>query len=291
MDPAFDAGRPAFAEAKPLRLRAGGRRARVSVLAMGALALATLLAVPARAPASGPASYAADLTAGVAEALDGDTLRLADGREVRLSGIQAPKPPLRSAGRPWPIAEHARRALDELARGQVLAFALAPIPADRHRRLAAQATREDGVWLQQALLARGLARVDTANDDRFAAELLAAERPAREARLGLWALGAYRVLAPHEAIRFLDSFQIVEGRVAGAGVVRGRTELRLVARDGDHAAGLALAYAPGQRRVFAAAGLDPARLSGQTLRVRGWIRSFDGAVIDVTHAAQIEVLK
>ena len=54
-------------------------------------------------------------TGRVVEVVDGDTIRLADGREVRLVGIQAPKLPL---GRPnfptWPMAPEAKAALEEL---------------------------------------------------------------------------------------------------------------------------------------------------------------------------------
>ena len=42
------------------------------------------------------------------EIVDGDTLILADGREVRLVGIQAPKLPLgRKNFRTWPLADEA----------------------------------------------------------------------------------------------------------------------------------------------------------------------------------------
>src|SRR5262245_858154 len=57
---------------------------------------------------SSPEELAPGGEAEVSEIIDGDTLRLDDGREVRLVGTQAPKLPL---GRPnfptWPLAEEA----------------------------------------------------------------------------------------------------------------------------------------------------------------------------------------
>ena len=50
----------------------------------------------------------------VAEAIDGDTLRLDDGRVIRLAGIEAPKRPLSVAAEtPWPLGEAAREALSD----------------------------------------------------------------------------------------------------------------------------------------------------------------------------------
>ena len=63
-------------------------------------------------PAVTPDAAEADTTAGatVAEVVDGDTLILADGTEVRLVGIQAPKLPLGRKGfRAQPLARRPAR--------------------------------------------------------------------------------------------------------------------------------------------------------------------------------------
>src|ERR1051326_3727701 len=55
----------------------------------------------------------------VANVIDGDSLTLADGRTVRMVGIQAPKLP---KGRPnfaeWPLAHEAQAALNDLEIGR-----------------------------------------------------------------------------------------------------------------------------------------------------------------------------
>ena len=58
-------------------------------------------------------------TGSVSSIVDGDTLVLDDGREIRLVGVQAPKLPL---GRPnfkkWPLADESKALLETLATGK-----------------------------------------------------------------------------------------------------------------------------------------------------------------------------
>jgi len=42
--------------------------------------------------------------------------------------------------------------------------------------------------------------------------------------------------------------------------------------------------------LFAEAGRDVAALKGKRVRIRGWLRLYNGPFIDVTHPQQIEVL-
>jgi hypothetical protein len=43
------------------------------------------------------------------------------------------------------------------------------------------------------------------------------------------------------------------------------------------------------RREFAAAGIDPKRLEGHPIRVRGWIEQHSGPVIEAVAPEQIEL--
>src|SRR5260221_11734037 len=94
-----------------------------------------------------------------ARALDGDTLSLEDGRELRLASIQAPKP-LRSDNRALhALADAARAALATLTEQRTLTLQFGSRPIDRHGRLVALVSDADGNSIQGALVARGLARV------------------------------------------------------------------------------------------------------------------------------------
>jgi endonuclease YncB( thermonuclease family) len=228
----------------------------------------------------------------VVEVVDGDTVVLEGGVEVRLVGIQAPKLPL---GRPnfpvWPLAPEAKAALDRLALGKPVSLGYGGARIDRHGRLLAHLDA-DGAWVQGEMLRQGLARVYTFHDNRArAAEMLALEREARAAGRGIWKHPYYRVLdateTPKSFDRLLDSFQMVEGRVVKAAVVKRRGYLNFGA---DWRSDFTVTISAEHLRAFAAAGADVVAYEGKRVRVRGWLKSWNGPMIEATHPEQIEVL-
>lgn len=230
----------------------------------------------------------------VVEVIDGDTLRLDDGRAVRLVGIQAPKLPLGRAGfEAWPLAEAAKAALSELTLGRQVGLGYGGRRIDRHDRALAQVylldrAGEAGLWVQGALLEAGMARVYTFADNRsLIAEMMARERRAREARRGIWADRFYALRAPERLARHVGSFQLVEGRVLEAAKVKGRIYLNF---GEDWKTDFTVTLAPAVRRLFESEGIDPLGYGGRRVRVRGWIKSFNGPMIEVSHPEQIEAI-
>lgn len=225
----------------------------------------------------------------VMEVVDGDTVALADGRELRLVGIQAPKLPLGRKGfTAWPLAEEARQALADLVQGREVTLAYGGAKRDRYGRLLAHLARGDGLWVQCEMLRRGLARVYLFRDNRAAAaELLACERDARAARRGIWAHPFYAVRRPEETADLIGSFQLVEGRVRQAAEVRGKVYLNY---GPDHRTDFTVSIAPRERRAFDKAGVDLLDLEGHRIRVRGWLSRRNGPMIEASHPEQIELL-
>lgn len=227
----------------------------------------------------------------VVEVIDGDTVVLDDGREVRLVGTQAPKLPL---GRPnfptWPLADAAKLALEDLVLGQEVFLGYGGREMDRHGRVLAHLFRaEDDAWVQGAMLADGMARVYTFPDNRsMIPDMLALERAARAAEQGIWALDYYSV-RDAESLDQLeeDTFQLVEGRVVEVAAVRNRTYLNFGV---DYRTDFTIVIDRDDIDAFEEAGFDLESLAGQHVRVRGWIDSYNGPMIAVTHPEQIEVL-
>ena len=210
------------------------------------------------------------------EVVDGATLRLEDGRELRLAGIDPPRPPL---------AETARARLRALAGGVELR--LQHLGEDRHGRILAQ-VRAGDAWLQGELVRLGLARVHTTLDTRIdAPALLRLEAAAREAGEGIWGRPDYQVRTPDSVARHLDSFQIVEGVVADAGRGRGNLFLNF---GPDRKTDFTVRIPAAAAKLFREVGLDPLSLRGERIRVRGWVRRWDGPLIDATHPEQVERL-
>ncbi len=163
----------------------------------------------------------------VKKIVDGDTLILDDGREIRLVGIQAPKLPLGRAGfAEWPLAREAKAALSDLALGRRLTVSHGGRRTDRHGRLLAHLHDRSGRWIQGALITQGMARVYSFADNRaLVEEMLGLETAARAAGRGIWADPFYDVIHQRDALRYLTTFQLIEGRVAKVAVVRGRAYL------------------------------------------------------------------
>ena len=254
---------------------------------LGVLIVLAATSAPAEGPSPAPLEPGASQR--VTEVIDGDTLVLEDGSEVRLVGIQAPKLPL---GRPdfaaQPLAEEAKAALEAMALGRTVALSYGGRRVDRWGRRLAHLHDETGRWIQGELLASGMARVYTFRDNTaLSGAMLAAERAARESGQGIWGDPFFAVRTVAETEDFIDTFQIVEGEVMDAAVVRGRAYLNF---GEDWRDDFTVTVAPKHRRAFEAAGLDLETLAGNVVRVRGWLDSYNGPQIVITHPEQLEIL-
>ena len=217
---------------------------------------------------------------------DGATLMLSDGATLRLTGILPP----RASDGPGAerIASQAKAYLEARALGKEILLFDDLAPRDRYGRRLAHAFIADGQWLQGALVSAGLARVQTFADNHAPADLLLArERAARAARLGLWALPLYQVGSAETIRDATTGFRLVEGRVATVATVRGTTYLNFGA---DWRTDFTVSLDAEARKAFKAARLDPKSLEGRKVRVRGWVIRRNGPMIRVTHPAEIEVL-
>jgi micrococcal nuclease len=255
------------------------------------LACVAATAVPASAYGAVPDSLPDGGSGRIGTVHDGDTIRFKDGTaDIRLVGLQAPKLPQgRRNPTAWPMADESRGALRAMLEGHTLTLRLAATPRDRNGRILAHIVRDDGLWIQETMLREGWARVYTFPDNRlFARELYAAETVARSARRGLWAHPDYAVRKADPAALKSDigTFQIIEGRVADAAKVRGRFYLNF---GEDYRTDFTASIAPEVAKIFTAA-LDPLALEGRMVRVRGYVRDFNGPSIDLTHPEQVEVL-
>lgn len=266
-----------------------------SVVCAGVALLAASLSIPARAcdlppPETGPVE-----TATVAAVIDGETLKLADGRTLKLIGAKAPIAPLGWRGEdPWPFVEEARAALENLASNKAIELRFGGSRTDRHGYVLAQVFAVEGqhrLWLQGELVASGLARVYSLPDNRACTpELLAREDEARGKRLGLWSSSVYRIEDARDLKRLdrlIHSYQLVEGIVLNVGKGSGRVYLNFAS---DWRSDFTISIERKDVATFASAGLDPQTLAGKRVRVRGWLAWRNGPMIEATHPEQIELL-
>ena len=117
--------------------------------------------------------------------IDGNTIDVVTVGRVRLLGIDAPKIG-RGFDRAAPLALEAREQLGSLVLNHWVRLEREGRDVDPRSRGSAYVVREDGLFVNAALVREGLARVSTRLPLTRLAELQRAEREAQSLRRGLW---------------------------------------------------------------------------------------------------------
>jgi endonuclease YncB( thermonuclease family) len=196
----------------------------------------------------------------VQRVVDGDTLRLSDGRSVRMIGLNTPE--LGKKGRSdEPFAVAARKHLEDLVAASDGRVGLVPgkESKDHYGRTLAHVYGANGANLEAQMLAEGLGfQVAVAPNVDLVDCQQAAERSARQAGLGVWrqspVLKADQISA--------SGFALLNGRVSK--VQRNRGGVWIELQDS-----VVLRVAPNLLERFDAASLE--RLRGKQIEARGWV--------------------
>jgi hypothetical protein len=150
----------------------------------------------------------------------------------------------------------------------------------------------DGIerFAQAEMVGSGHARVGAWVGSRTCAtELLAREKNARQARLGLWSDPYYVVREAEKPVDVLADrgrFALVQGKVSSVRTSGATTYVNFGRRWSED---FTVAILKRNERSFVAAGLDPGKLAGRRVRVRGWIEERGGPWIEATRPEQIEL--
>lgn len=225
----------------------------------------------------------------VSAIIDGVTIQLDNKSLVRLSGIWVP---WESVDDPGDTVKKAAVLLKKAVLGRfVRLYQTRKEGAGRDNRLGqhlAQVERDDGLWLQGALLYAGLAVVMTSETNpEAAARMYAIEADARKQKAGLWADPRWGVLTPDQVKPYLNEYRVVEGKVFSTAM---RSNVFYINFSRDWKTDFTISIPTDKRMAFAREGVNLMGLNGKTIRVRGWVRDYNGPMIEVTHPQQIEVL-
>ncbi len=216
------------------------------------------------------------------------TLRLADGRFIRLAEILVPTPV--PAG--FDPSAAAIAYLHQSALGRKAEVKFGGPQRDRYGLYTAHVfiAGEPSLWLQEGLVRSGFATVaPQPSEHACARSLLAAEEAARQGRNGHWGRSYFKVLKASDTrsiASLAGSFQIVEGTTAYASESGGRLFLHFAAANRY---GLTAMIGPAAKKLFA--NKPPSeRWAKLTLRLRGWIDKKKGLSIPVALPEQIEFI-
>lgn len=245
------------------------------------IALAATASIAADPASAAPCAFEAQGEGHVSVVIDARSFHLADGRDVRLAGIQ-------SAFTDKISAAHTQ-ALAAMLAGLDVRLGGEDDTPDRYGRQVAFVWRlPDETLVQRELLAQGEAAADVSNKD-CAAALLAAEAAGREAKRGIWADATVikNTESPGDILAGIGRFMLVEGKVLSVRQAGATTYLnfgRNWTRD------FAVTIPRRALANLAAAGLDPKSLESKRIRVRGFVEARTGPRIEVFRAGQIELL-
>lgn len=228
------------------------------------------------------APAAAAETAHVRHTLDGDSLVLDDGRQVRLIGVNAPE--FGHDGRPeQPLARAAQQRLAALTEGRTVTLVFEQERTDRHGRSLAHVRLADGTHVEEVLLREGLAwMIAISPNVAELARLQAAEDEARRQNRGVWGRPEYRP-APAERLTAKDTgFILLSGTVHALERSAHAYHFRLTARV------TLLVPREHWQRHFAAVYGRPQALVGRGIVARGWLTEHNGGLsLRLTHAVML----
>jgi endonuclease YncB( thermonuclease family) len=247
-----------------------------------AAASCSLMLVVAASPAIAAGCVFAPQGEGrVAAIIDARTLRLQDGQEIRLAGIE-------------PVASEKSNgisALSALVAGQDVTLRGEDDTPDRYgRETSFVFVGASETPVQAQLLAQGAALASAnVTDKDCAAVLVAAEAEARQAKRGTWADPAAikNAESAGDILAGIGRFTVVEGKVLSVRQAGATTYLNFGRNwTRDFAVTISRRMLP----AFETGGFTLKSLENKRIRVRGFVEARTGPRIEALHVGQIEIV-
>lgn len=227
----------------------------------------------------------------VSTVIDSYTMLLKSGRMVRLSGLDFPD---FDSFEPGEMSGRAKDYLKENFEGKnVILYVTNNKNKGRVNRMGHELVHmelaDTGLWAQGALLSEGLARARTSKrNPEMADQMYKLEQIARKEEKGIWGKVGVPVLTTEMITDYeIGSFQIVEGVVYSVANVKNKLYLNFGV---DWRKDFTVSMKSGDRMNFIKEGIDPMALSRKKIRVRGWLREWNGPFMEVDHPQSVELI-
>ncbi|MGY3479363.1 MULTISPECIES: thermonuclease family protein [Bradyrhizobium] len=239
--------------------------------------IVAFLLIAGRTAFATPCQFEAQGEGRVAAIVDARSVRLDDGREIRLAGIE-------------PTAT-TKQALAALLAGRDVTLRDSNDTPDRYGRQGALVfIGESDTPVQAVLLAQGDAMVSAEITDKdCAAALMTSEAEARRQKKGSWAdpSAIKNAESPDDILAGIGRFVVVEGKVLSVRQAGAMTYLNF---GRNWTRGFAVTISKRTLPAFESAGITLKSLESKRIRVRGWVEGSTGPRIDVRLVGQVELL-
>lgn len=146
----------------------------------------------------------------------------------------------------------------------------------------------DNIWLQGSIISNGMAMVrSTPENLEQISTLLTLENVARTNKKGIWAQADKYIFNPDTASSHMNSFTLVEGKIFNVAQNRNSVFLNF---SHDWKNDFTIGVPSSLRRNFSKERINLMSLKNTFVRVRGWMRNYNGPYIELDNIAQLEII-
>ena len=241
-----------------------------------------------------PLSFSADCLSNridqysqVKQVYDGDTVKLANGKKIRLIGINTPEMNYKT-GDPEPFAEEAKTFLKNKVLRKKIGLRFGVEKKDLHGRYLAHIFLNDELNLQQALLERGLAVNISFPPNLWQHECYVdAEKEAREQKKGLWKNHHKNIILARNITQSQTGFQFIKGRISSIKQDKKVIWLSLSTNEKKHQVSLKI----NKKNLAYFKNMNIDHLKNKNIIAKGWISRYKKHYyISIKHPDQIQTL-
>lgn len=227
----------------------------------------------------------------VVEVIDGDTVRLSNGKVLRYIGLDTPETRIKRGGKfvygPQPFSLQATNYNRSLVEGKKVKIEFDLVKKDRYGRLLGYCFVE-GVFVNAKLIEQGYAVIYTFPPNvKYSDLFYQLQVQARESQKGLWA--GYEVIDHTQANQYLNQVATVSGLVAKAY----KSKKCIFLNFGNNwKTDFTVVIFPSSYDYFHQKGIDPLTFyTGKLVQVSGRVREYNGPEIIVNTPYEIEILE
>ncbi|MEM7618594.1 MAG: thermonuclease family protein [Pseudomonadota bacterium] len=221
--------------------------------------------------------------------IDPLTIILKDETVIRLASIDIPN----DKNSDWNI--QALAYLNEMLpeRTEVMLYQTRNAKSGRVNRMNHQLAhliiKDKNIWVQGSLLNEGFARIYTApNQDELLDDMRAAENKAIDEQKNIWGKATpFAIKTPENLDDLIGEFVVVEGTVQKVANIKNNAYLNF---GKDWKTDFTVMLTSDNRRELSKNGLNAQMLAHKPVRIRGWLREYNGPLIELEDISHLQIL-